>query len=951
MPGVADRPGGGLAVRPSLSVARRLTARLRRGAACLGLLCVGIAASTAAMAQSSSSACAPTAALDWMNTTNPLAQDVRPHDCEAVLQSPPDFRWPDVISSGGYQVSLTYPDGRVRSLAASQNWLNWDEVLAPGTYWWSVNYSGGTSKARRFIVDGNSLPFLLPSTTTLLGNISAKPHPRSLPDGKTLSAMSLQRASAVNSLFNDVSGHLNQALPSAGGSADDAYTYSKLALSSLMACVYSNMDSYCNDAIRRTTNLSSWDPNGATSYSKSGLDMAARYLTWTVALGYDWLYPRLTASQRGQMLSTLTTRNGVMYNDVIGTRSRVAAYPRDSHANLTLMVVAKIAVLTAGDLPLAATWLRSALPQAMNAINPWGGDEGGFANGATQGNWDVGEMLPVFYGLYYASGLNVVQKPWMRNWSRYFTYFTPPGMAAGTTVFGDGFEMNEFEHQARYGKGYTYFAPTPLGRWHMAQLTAEDPTRIEYLMAPPADFSGPQAFPVGTPNSLFLPSIGQAAMHSDLSNSARTSVYFKSSPPPYGAYNHSHADQNSFVVNAGGQRLAIESGYYDDYKTAHWWNWYHTTKAKNAITYDGGLGQLFYELNDKMGYGKITGFVATPNYDIVSGDATAAYGGALTLAQRSLVYLRPNLILVYDNLASATSRQWEWNIHSLNQMTATSNTTATIQNSGQSLCVTLLAGPAMNFAQTNQFASNPTGNWAAQWHGRFSSTTRLPATEIVTLLNVGCTPIAASATKSAGVWTVTLGDKAVVTIDASGVAVGKQATLTPVPAPAPVPPTSSGSKPFTGTPIAIPATFEAERFDLGGEGLAYHDSTKGNAGGQFRTSENVDIIASCDPAGGGYVVNNITAGEWLAYSIKVPASGYYDIGARLASNYPTGAFHVEIDGINVTGSIGKLNSGGWCNFQWYTKTRVPLTAGAHILKLFADQQYFNLNSLRVTVSP
>ena len=36
------------------------------------------------------------------------------------------------------------------------------------------------------------------------------------------------------------------------------------------------------------------------------------------------------------------------------------------------------------------------LPQALNAINPWGGEEGGFANAAAQGNWDVGELLPWF---------------------------------------------------------------------------------------------------------------------------------------------------------------------------------------------------------------------------------------------------------------------------------------------------------------------------------------------------------------------------------------------------------------------------------------------------------------------------------------------------------------------------------------------------------------------------
>jgi hypothetical protein len=36
--------------------------------------------------------------------------------------------------------------------------------------------------------------------------------------------------------------------------------------------------------------------------------------------------------------------------------------------------------------------------------------------------------------------------------------------------------------------------------------------------------------------------------------------------------------------------------------------------------------------------------------------------------------------------------------------------------------------------------------------------------------------------------------------------------------------------PFGGTPIPLPGTFEAENFDNGGEGVAYHDNVAGNAG-------------------------------------------------------------------------------------------------------------------------
>src|SRR5205807_881768 len=155
-------------------------------------------------------------------------------------------------------------------------------------------------------------------------------------------------------------------------------------------------------------------------------------------------------------------------------------------------------------------------------------------------------------------------------------------------------------------------------------------------------------------------------------------------------------------------------------------------------------------------------------------------------------------------------------------------------------------------------------------------------------------------------------------------------------------PSTSGTvpTPYTGTPIAVPGSFEAENFDLGGEGVAYHDKTPGNQGGFYRLTEDVDIIVSYDTLGGGYVVNNFETGEWLAYTINVAASAQYDIEIRASSAYANSAFHIEIDGQDVTGSIIVPNTGWWNAFQWVGKQGVPIAAGKHVLKIFADQQYF-----------
>lgn len=709
---------------------------------------------------------------DFLLVDDPLAAAIRPADGATVQQTPPDFSWPDVSKTARYKVEIVYPGGKKRSLPAPQNYINWDEVLPPGRYRWTVTASDSrgerTSQPRAFTVLPEAKPFLAPDMKALAAKLKAKPHPRGLPDAATLALMAEQRPQGVRQLRSDVDFRMRKFppppapdSPSPGKDNWQVYDEVKRTLHALSAAVLLREERYEQDAVRRLQNLASWDADGSTSYNRRGLNMAARTLTHVLVLGFDWLHPKLGNEERQLLLKTIKTRLSHMHADVIGERSRVAQRPRDSHGQLSATMLGMMSALVVGDIPEAEAWMRDALPLALNITQPWGGEDGGFSNGTAYGIWDTGDLQSHWYVTRWATGIDFAQKAWVRNYARFLAYFNPPGTPA--RLFGDGHDQAMFKEQsARFGKGYTYFAPTPLGRWYASHLSGEAPMRFEYLMSPPADFSGPQPFPKGTPHSLYLPTTGWVAMHSDLADDKRVSVYFKSSPPPHGAFNHQHADQNGFVINAGGERLAIESGYYDAWKSPHWWKWLHHTRAKNAITFDGGEGQIFFEQTDykRMGYGRITRFESTPQYDVVTGDATHAYDGALTRALRTLVYLRPNVVLVHDTLASAEPRRWEWNIHALNRMKEASARRIEIESNGQRLCVEMLGGPPVRFSQTDAWPEQAAPRKGeAQWHGRFA-TEPLPAAELVALLDVGCSAPRASATRAAdGAWTVRVGPR------------------------------------------------------------------------------------------------------------------------------------------------------------------------------------------------
>ena len=156
--------------------------------------------------------------------------------------------------------------------------------------------------------------------------------------------------------------------------------------------------------------------------------------------------------------------------------------------------------------------------------------------------------------------------------------------------------------------------------------------------------------------------------------------------------------------------------------------------------------------------------------------------------------------------------------------------------------------------------------------------------------------------------------------------------------------------PVSGIPIPIAPSgetiFEAEHFNCGGQNVAYHDNIAGNAGNAaFRTSEDIDIRTSIGSA--SPVITNFEIGEFVTYTINVATAGTYDLGVRASSNNATTVSqHFEIDGVNV-GTVSIPNTGSWDTFNWYTKTGVTLSAGQHVLKLQADQQYATIDQIRV----
>jgi hypothetical protein len=150
-----------------------------------------------------------------------------------------------------------------------------------------------------------------------------------------------------------------------------------------------------------------------------------------------------------------------------------------------------------------------------------------------------------------------------------------------------------------------------------------------------------------------------------------------------------------------------------------------------------------------------------------------------------------------------------------------------------------------------------------------------------------------------------------------------------------------GQAPYGGTPWPIPGVIQAEDYDEGGEGIAYHDTTAGNSGGAYRTDD-VDVRATTD-AGGGYLVKDIAVGEWLEYTVNVAATGLYDISVRTATANSGKYIHLAFDGQDITGQINIPNNGGYDAGATTTVSDVSLSAGQHMMRICMDTGLFNVN--------
>lgn len=403
---------------------------------------------------------------------------------------------------------------------------------------------------------------------------------------------------------------------------------------------------------------------------------------------YDQLSDELTPAERKQVIDHFKIRGDrtvawIRESNIAGLKRNSLEVKPSSHPVRFMAMVGLTALALWDDLPAEARdWWDFSYTFYRDQFSPFAGDAGGWAEGSAywRGTFEHAgfqdALLAIGDPLAYAS-------PFWRNTGYFAVYNVQPYLH---TTYGDASNAGHFNlepvvadylrHLGRVQQnGYllTYAdlcdpndpreLPSLMG---LGSLSRTYPTAGEFLIR---NFIGSQ-LPETKPQPLselppyrFFDDVGWVSFHSALGDPANDiHLTFKSSP--YGSYSHSHPDQNSFIMNAFGEGLAINSANREFHRSPHHKEWTWQTKSKNAVLIDGqGQAQ-----QDKSATGKITRFEVGDRFAWATGDALVAYqtmqpAGRLQRVTRDFVFVDQRYVIVRDRVTVKDPATLSWLLH------------------------------------------------------------------------------------------------------------------------------------------------------------------------------------------------------------------------------------------------------------------------------------------------
>ena len=727
----------------------------------------------------------------------------RPEDGSTSLRNPPAFVWRPQEKAATYDLELA-PSDSFASGALSVTGLTWNahcptQSLASGLWHWRfrfVDAKGATSDwstVRRVTIDPRAVRFPLPPRETVLARVPTQ-HPRLFVRPEELPRLREEAAGSRKSEFAVLLAACDKLMKNPPPTAEPpkypdgmdresdewmkiwwgnrTYTINALQAAAMLGFAHrlGGPAAYAAKGREILRDCTKWDPIGSTGFRYN--DEAGMPYAYYFARAYTFLNNVLTEDDRKLCREVATARGREMYRHLC---PRQFWQPYESHANRGWHKLGELSIAFLNEVPEASDWLWFALNKQFCTYPVWNDEDGGWHEGLSYWQSYTDRFTMWADALRVATAIDVFKLPFYAKVGYYPIYLTPPGTPG--SGFGD---LNpERRGDSSSSLVYTLAAQSrnPTWQWY-AQQTGREPAihdYIDYLRGARPDIA-PQP-PTNLPASRVWRGIGQAALNTDLlAASNNVSLLFKSSP--FGTQSHGYDAQNAFILYAYGDRLLVSTGRRDQYGSAHHKNWMWDTKSVNSITVDGqSQGK-----RTAAARGKITGFSTSPQLDYVAGDATEAYGGALTAFTRHIVFVKPDLFVLYDHLEATNAAAFEWHLHAATNFVVNGASDIRVAGAKASCRVTFFAPQKLTVSTTDVYDVPPRPKIKVkEWHLTAAPETKSTSADFVTAIRVWRTgqpePAPAAFEKLPDGWRVKAATSAGEAVVACGTRAGRPPTI------------------------------------------------------------------------------------------------------------------------------------------------------------------------------
>jgi Domain of unknown function (DUF4962)/Heparinase II/III-like protein len=683
----------------------------------------------------------------------------RPLDGSMVSLTPPSLSWVHEPESASYALEWSR-SADFKDVATVKN-LPWsvythNQPLSAGTYYWRYRIIGRNgepspwSRVRRFTVPADAVVLPQPSMDELRRRIPSQ-HPRVFVTHGDLARLRTWAEGGGQQAFQKLLRRADELLigeptaePSVRASASDPATnqfWWSNRLQAIRAAQEAEVLSFVylltgNEKYKAATRrlilgLASWDPDGPTNWKVNC--EAAKPMLHRLARVYDWGYATLSDEERRRVQAVLLRRAMDAWNS--GEVRQGAGHlnqPYNSHGNRTWHKLAENALATFGETPDSEKFLHYAVSKFFAAYPVWADDDGGWHEGL---NYWAGYMAKATWWLSLAKttlGIDGFKKPFFTHFADYALYTAPPGspnMGLGDLAYrppSPSWSFLYYVIRETRQPSWAWWA----GQWKIQTEPDEPVLAFLWGAAPPVE---PRT-PADLPSSKVFSGIGVAILNSTLIDAAtNVQVRFKSSP--FGSRSHGLDPQNSFTFTAYGEPLLVNNTYRDLYGSPFHKGWCWTTKAHNAVLVNGE-GQ---KPRSPDPAGRIVSSSFQDGLDHVVGDGTASYEGRLRRALRHVLFIKPDLAIIVDDLEAPRPSTFQWMLHGLNPFKI-DDQAARLERNNAGVLVDYVSSQPLSLRQWTGYDPPPDARYLAsinhpgipeQWH--LEAATSSPAERSFTL--------------------------------------------------------------------------------------------------------------------------------------------------------------------------------------------------------------------------